>query len=135
MSASHAAEIRRRYLAEAVETSTPAVRLTMLFDRLDHDLRAADAAFAAGSIKEISDTLIHAQEIVLALRDTLRLDVWEGAPRLAALYDFFHSELVSANLAKDRDRAARTAELIGQIGEAFREAAQRSQQEAFSGVA
>jgi len=117
------AEMRRRYLVEAIETASPAVRLTMLFDRLDLDLRSADAAFAAGAFKDVNDRLVHAQEIVLSLRDTLKVDQWEGGPRLHALYDHLHGELVGANLAKDRERAAAAEGLLGQLGQAWRDAA------------
>ena len=123
-----AADVRRRYLAEAIDTASPAVRLTMLFDRLDLDLRSADAAFASGAIKDVSDRLIHAQEIVLTLRDTLNPDTWEGAPRLAALYDHLHGELVGANIGKDRQRAAAAEVFLRQIGQAWRAAALQNQQ-------
>ena len=120
--------VRRRYLAEAIETASPAVRLTMLFDRLDLDLRTADAAFDSGALKEVSDRLIHAQEIVLTLRDTLNPDVWDGGPRLLALYDHLHGELVGANLNKDRQRAAVAEGLLRQIGQAWRDATVKNQQ-------
>ena len=123
-----AAMVRLRYLAEAIDTASPAVRLTMLFDRLDLDLRSADAAFASGAIKDVSDKLIHAQEIVLTLRDTLDPDSWEGAPRLAALYDHLHGELVGANIGKDRKRAAAAEGFLHQIGQAWRSAALQNQQ-------
>jgi len=120
-----AEELARRYLAEAVETATPAVRLTMLYDRLELDLRRANAGFEAGDLKAISDNLIHAQEILLTLRTTLRGDVWDGAARLAALYDFLHGELLDANLSKDRAKVAAAAELIARLGQAWREASAR----------
>src|ERR1700683_3701400 len=102
-----AAEMRRRYLTEAVQTASPAVRLTMLFDTLELDLARADKAFSEGSdLKTISDHLIHAQNILVALRDTIDLDAWEAAGRLQALYDHLYTELVKANLDKDRSRAA-----------------------------
>ena len=49
--------------------------------------------------------------------------MWEGAPRLIALYNFFLAELLGSNLTKDRKRAAAVAELIGRIGDAWRQAA------------
>ncbi|MCU4185023.1 flagellar protein FliS [Acidiferrimicrobium sp. IK] len=118
-----AAELRLRYLSEAIDTAAPAVRLTMLVDRLEMDLRAADAGFAEGDLKKVSDGLVHAQEIVLTLRDSLRIDQWEGAPRLHGLYTHLYNELVGANLTKDRERAAAAAVLLGQIAQAWRDAA------------
>jgi len=115
--------LKARYLAEAVETATPSARLTMLYDRLELDLQRADAGFEAGDLKAISDNLIHAQEILLALHGTLKLDAWEAAPRLAALYDYLQRELLAANMDKDRPRLAAASALIGRLADAWRTAA------------
>jgi flagellar protein FliS len=122
------AAARRRYLAEAIETASPAVRLIMLFDRLDLDLRSAAAAFVTGSIKDVNDRLIHAQEIIVTLRDSLQLDAWDGAPGLHALYNHLFGELVGANQDKDRDRVVAAERSLNQIGQAWRDAAARNQQ-------
>ncbi|HXY28940.1 MAG TPA: flagellar export chaperone FliS, partial [Acidimicrobiales bacterium] len=111
------------YLVEAIETASPAVRLTMLYDRLELDLRRADDGFEAGDLKAINDSLVHGQEILTTLRTTLRADVWEGAARLGTLYDFLHGELLGANLAKDRARMQAAAALIAQLATAWRQAA------------
>ena len=124
MTALQAAEQRKRYLADAVETAVPAVRLMMLYDALELDLRRADAGFDSGDLKVINDNLVHAQAILLTLRDTLKPELWDGAPRLIALYDYFLAELLGANLDKDRRRAAAAAELIGRVGDAWRKAAE-----------
>jgi len=99
------------------------VRLTMLYDALELDLRRADTAFEADDLKAINDNLVHAQAIILTLRDTIKPELWDGAPRLIALYDFFLAELLGANLTKDRKRAAGVTELIGRVGDAWRKAA------------
>ncbi len=124
MTAPQAAKLQQRYLAEAIETAGPVVRLMMLFDALELDLRRADAAFETDDLKSINDNLVHAQAIILTLRDTIKPELWDGAPRLIALYDFFLGELLGANLTKDRQRAAATAELIGRVGDAWRQAAE-----------
>lgn len=123
MTITNPSELRKRYLAEAIQTATPAMRLVMLFDALDLDLRRADAAFDGQDLKAISDNLIHAQEILLTLRDTLRTDLWDAGESLRALYDLFHTELLGANLDKDRARAARVAVLVARLAEAWRSAA------------
>lgn len=116
--------MRRRYLTEAVQTATPAARLGMLFDRLVLDLARADAAFEAGEMKDVNDNLIHAQEILLALRGTLRTDKWDAASGLAALYTFLHGQLVTSNIEKDREKAAVAAGMVGQLAAAWRNAAE-----------
>ena len=123
MTAGQAAKLRQRYLADAIETAAPPVRLTMLYDALELDLRRADTAFEADDLKAINDNLVHAQAIILTLRDTIKPELWDGAPRLIALYDFFLAELLGANLTKDRKRAAGVTELIGRVGDAWRKAA------------
>ncbi|HXQ44554.1 MAG TPA: flagellar export chaperone FliS [Acidimicrobiales bacterium] len=123
MTASQAAKLRERYLADAIETAAPPVRLTMLYDALEQDLSRADTAFETGDLKGINDNLVHAQAIILTLRDTIKPELWDGAPRLIALYDFFLAELLGANLTKDRQRAASVSELIGRVGDAWRKAA------------
>ena len=124
MTASQAERLKERYLAEAIETAQPAVRLTMLYDALELDLRRADAAFETRDLETINDNLVHAQAIILTLRDTIKPELWEGAPRMIALYDFFLAELLAANLEKDRERAAGVAPLIGEVGDAWRKAAE-----------
>lgn len=124
MTAAQAAKLRERYLADAIETAQPAVRLMMLYDALELDLRRADDAFENDDLKAINDNLVHAQAIILTLRDTLKTELWDGAPRLIALYDFFLAELLASNLQKDRQRAAAVAVLIGRVGEAWRKAAE-----------
>ena len=119
-----AQELRSRYLTEAVQTATPAGRLVMLYDALELDLLRADQAFEVGTdLKEISDRLIHAQEIILTLRETVNPEVWDGAPRLIALYDYLNAELLGANLDKDRKRATNVADHVRQLATAWRQAA------------
>ena len=123
-----AEEMKIRYLTEAIETATPAVRLTMLFDALELDLAKTDKGFAEqADLKTISDLLIHAQEIVALLRDSIDTSTWEPAARIKALYDFLYRELVMANLEKDRARTAAVADHVRQLAAAWREAARVSE--------
>ena len=121
--APRAEEMRLRYLTEAIQTATPAGRLSMLFDALEMDLTRADMAFEAKDIKGISDRLIHAQDILIVLRDTIDLSVWEPAARLQALYDYLWAELVKSNMDKDRARAEGVRAHVTQLAVAWREAA------------
>jgi flagellar protein FliS len=124
VTATQAAKLRQRYLADAIETAAPAVRLMMLYDALELDLRRADAGFENGDLKAVNDNLVHAQAIILTLRDTIKPELWDGAPQLIALYNYFLSELLGSNLGKDRQRALAVSELIGRVGEAWRKAAE-----------
>jgi flagellar protein FliS len=121
--ARRAQELRARYLSEAVQTASPAVRLTMLLDALETDLVRVDRAFDEGDMKSISDRLIHAQDILMLLRNTIDTEAWEPAARIQALYDFLYTELVMANLEKDRERVASVTPHVIRIAVAWRQAA------------
>lgn len=129
------AEAQARYLAEAVETATPAVRLGMLWDRLELDLQRADAAFDVGDLFGINVHLVHAQDILLALADTLQTDSWAPAGQLSGLYRYIHAELVRANMDKDRARAGAAADMVGQLAGAWRAAIAGTAEERAHGVA
>ena len=72
--ATKAEEMKRRYLREAVITASPATRLNMLFDKMVLELELVDGAFERDDYKDINDRLCRVQDILLALRGTLRTD-------------------------------------------------------------
>jgi flagellar protein FliS len=117
--------MKERYLREAVITASPATRLVMLFDRLSMDLRLADEGFERNDLKAVSDGLCNAQSILLALRGTLRTDLWAGARDLSQLYIALYRELVDANLHKDRSRLGPVIAVIEDLAQAWRRAAEQ----------
>lgn len=117
------AAARARFLAESVATASPVRLLTMLYDRLLLDLNRGADAQVAGDRAGANTHLLHAQEIVLELAGSLRQDSWSGAPGLAALYSFVHSELVRANVAGEAERTAAVRALVEPLAEAWRAAA------------
>jgi flagellar protein FliS len=95
----------------------------MLFDRLLLDIDRAAECQEAGDHAVAGTHLLHAQEIVLELRSTLRLDVWEGAETLSSLYGWLHTQLVRANTARDRAVTGECRAIVEPLAEAWREAA------------
>ena len=120
---------RARYAADALATASPARLLVMLYDRLVRDLVTAEDAVRGGDLATASENLLHAQAIVLELRTSLDLDVWDGARGLADIYTFLHGELVAANVRKDADRTARCRSLVEPLRDAWRDAALQSIQQ------
>ncbi len=114
---------RNRYAADAVVTASPAKLLTMLYDRLVRDLVQGEQAQRDGDRPAAHAALVHAQDILMELHSTLKVDVWEGGPGLAALYLWMHSELVAANVAGDADRTATVRGLVEPLREAWHQAA------------
>lgn len=120
---------RSRYSSDNLSTASPARLLVMLYDRLVRDLVTAEQATRAGQFTVTTTELVHAQAIVLELRTSLDLDVWEGAAGLASLYTYLYGELVAASVRKDADKIAACRELVEPLRDAWREAALQSLQQ------
>jgi flagellar protein FliS len=117
------ASLRSRYLGDSVATASPQRILVMLYDRLVLDLERAENALVAGDYVEASAQLQHAQEIVAELHSSLKVDVWDGGPRLSALYSWLLTELVSANVKRDRNRVTACRQIAEPLRDAWRQAA------------
>jgi flagellar secretion chaperone FliS len=115
--------MRARYLADSVNTASPARLLVMLYERLVLDLSQGEAAMKGGRREEGGERLMHAQEIVLELRATLDDAVWDGAPGLAQIYEFVVNELITANIKADIKRIVACRTLIEPLLDAWRQAA------------
>ena len=114
---------REAYLSASVATASPAQLLVMLYERLVLDLQRATDALRRGEPSQAHDPLLHAQDIVLELRSSLRVDAWEGGPGLAALYDYLYGELVRANVAKDLTTAEFGLHVASTLRDTWRDAA------------
>lgn len=114
--------LRYKYLGESVSTASPGRLLVMLYERLVRDLAQAETALRAGDRETGSGCLLHAQEIVIELRATLKIEVWDGAARLAGIYGFLLGELIDANVKSDPDRAASCRALVEPLLDAWRQA-------------
>jgi flagellar protein FliS len=117
------ASLRARYMGDSVATASPHQLLVMLYDRLALDLERAEQALVDGDREQSHEQLTHAQEIVLELRASLDVDIWEGGPRLAALYAWLVGELIQANVKRDVRRVRDCRKVVEPLRDAWREAA------------
>ncbi len=117
------ASLRSRYLGDSVATASPQRILVMLYDRLVLDLERAEMALDTGDRTEAAAQIQHAQDIVFELRESLRVDAWEGGPRLAALYTWMITELVQAGVKRDRNRVSACRQIAEPLRDAWRQAA------------
>jgi flagellar secretion chaperone FliS len=117
------ASVRNRYLSDGVTTASPHQLLVMLYDRLALDLERAEEALLQADREQAHRQLMHAQEIVLELRSSLRVELWDGGPRLAALYTWVLGELIQANLKGDVRRVRDCRKIVEPLRDAWREAA------------
>jgi len=117
------AALRARYLSDRIATASPQQLLVMLYDRLALDLERGEEFLVRGDRDAAREQIQHAQEIVLELHATLKVDVWEGGPRLAALYVWLIQELIQANLKGDVRRVRDCRKVVEPLRDAWREAA------------
>ncbi|CAA9373509.1 flagellar export chaperone FliS [uncultured Nocardioides sp.] len=114
---------RAAYLDASIATASPARLLVMLFDRLRLDISRALEAQHGGDHQAAHGQLLHAQDIVMELRVSLKPELFDAGPALAGLYDFLHGHLVQANVRRDPTLTEQCLKIAGDLGDTWREAA------------
>jgi flagellar secretion chaperone FliS len=112
---------QKRYLTDSISTASPGRLLVMLYDRLCLDLERACAAVADGRRDLASTALLHAQDILLELRGSLRTDDWPAGKQLADLYSFLLAELMDANLRQDAEKITASLAVVEPLRNTWRE--------------
>ncbi len=115
--------LKDRYVGDSVSTASPARLLVMLYDRLLNDLTNGEIALRESDPARANAALCHAQEIVLELRASLKVELWVGGPALASLYGYIVTELMKAMTGRDPDLVAKCHELVEPLADAWRQAA------------
>ena len=116
------ASVRNAY-GDGMTTASPARLLVMLFERLGRDVEQAVLCQEAGDHLAANPLLIHAQQIIMELRSSLRHDVWDGAANLDAIYAWLHGRLIHANVNRDATITRECQGIIDPLVETWREAA------------
>lgn len=119
----NAVQKRAQLNREAILSASPARLLTMLYDRLLLDLGRAEAAQEVENWPVASENLLHAQAIISELSSSLKLDVWDGAADLLALYNYATSALMNANTTRDAARTREAIDLLEPLRQSWHEAA------------
>lgn len=112
-----------RYKSEAVVTMSPARMVVALYDRLMLDLDRAFHALEKRDIAATHASLVHAQDIVNELNDSLDLDAWSAAANIAEIYGYLLTELLAANVEKNAARISDCRRIVEPLRDAWREAA------------
>jgi flagellar secretion chaperone FliS len=115
--------LRGRYKTDSVETMSPGRLIVALYERLLLDLQRAVEAIVREDVAATHASLVHAQDIIGELRDSLDTETWPAATQLAGLYDFVLRELVEANVSKDAARVVTCHDLLVPLCDAWSEAA------------
>jgi flagellar protein FliS len=104
-------------------TTSPGRMIVALYERLALDLGRAQQAIESDDPAIAHDCLLHAQQIVAELHDSLDIRTWHAARRLKGIYVFLLFELVAANVDKDATRVASCRELVVPLHDAWHEVA------------
>ena len=116
------------YMDNSVSTASPERLLVMLCDRLVLDVQRALEAQQTRNLPEAHNQLVHAQEIIIHLRSTLRVEAWDGGPGLASIYDWLHNELIRANITKDSAVTEGCLSIVTNLADTWRTAALQAAQ-------
>lgn len=114
---------RAAYLKAGVDTATPERLLVMLVDRLELDVKRALGAQSLGQHDVARRELMHAQDIVIELSTSLKVDSFAGGPQLVKIYDWLLQQLVKANTTRDLRITKHCLELASQLAQTWRDAA------------
>jgi flagellar protein FliS len=118
-----AGALRSKYVNDSVETMSPGRQIVALYDRLLLDLDRAVEAIGNAQLPAAHDCVMHAQDIVTHLYDSLDEQQWPAARNLKDIYAFVRTELVAANVDKDARKIAECRKLLTPLRDAWRDAA------------
>lgn len=117
---------RATYMDASIATASPARLLVMLYERLVLDVQRGLDAQRRNDLQETHAQLTHAQDIVMELHSSLRVEGFKGGQDLAALYSYLHRRLVLANMRKDADITAECLQIVSELCNTWRQAALES---------
>jgi len=117
------AALRSASAGNPVDAMSPARMIVALYERLTLDLGRARQSLESDDRATAHDCMLHAQDIVAALYDSLDIRTWHAARRLKLVYLFLLFELVAANVDMDALRLASCCELIAPLYDAWHEVA------------
>lgn len=107
------------YRQTSIETAAPGQLITMMYRRAILCARIAAQAIEAKDPEKAHNNLVRAQAIIVELQQGLNREIGTIAEGLGALYEFFYSQLLEANLEKNAEKAGRTADMMESLLEAW----------------
>lgn len=116
-------EPQQKYLQVQVQTATPEMLVTMLYDGCIRFLRQGKASLGASDFQKANESIIRAQDILLELNSCLDMEQGgEIARNLRLLYDYMRQRLIEANTRKDVAVVDEVTDFATQIRDAWVEA-------------
>jgi flagellar secretion chaperone FliS len=111
------------YRRGEVMAATPGQLVVLLYDGARRFLRQGAAAMREGQIERAHNTLRRGERIINHLDGTLDFDQGEIPQRLHTIYAFCLAHLSVARMSQDAGKVEEVIELLGELREAWSEAA------------
>jgi len=90
----------QQYQTNAVQTASPGELTLMLYNGCLKFIKLARQAMETGDVAARNENLIKAQNIILELMKTLKME-YEVAKSMMTMYDYIYRRLVEANVKHD----------------------------------
>ncbi len=121
------------YKKASVKTASQAELVVLLYEGAVKKLTSASSKFTpdgklpVANIESFSSDVLRAQEIITELQVSLDMEKGgEIARNLMSLYLFFNDQLRSANITKNKDKIDSVLNMMSQLTESWRQAAESS---------
>lgn len=116
-----AINVAAAYLDNKIKTATPAELTLMLFDGSIKFCNIAIMAIEENDNSKANTNIIKAQKIMLELRSSLD-HKYEISKNLDLLYEYIYSELIEANMKKDKNVLDEVLESLRELRDTWKEA-------------
>jgi len=117
----------QQYQQQQVFTAPPDKLLLMLYDGAIRFCDKAKKALAGQSIEESHHYITKAEDIVIELMTSLRMD-FEFSDHLYSLYDYLYRQLVEANMQNDLTLLDEVVELLTELRQTWAEVAAKARE-------
>lgn len=116
-----AINVAAAYLDNKIKTATPAELTLMLYDGSIKFCNIAIMAIEENDNSKANTNIIKAQKIMLELRSSLD-HKYEISKNLDSLYEYIYSELIEANMKKDKNVLDEVLESLRELRDTWKEA-------------
>ena len=113
--------VYQQYKSQSITTMTGGELLVMLYDELIKDVKRAELAIDAHKVDTAHSSLMHAQDIIGYLAETLD-NQYEISDELSRLYQFFTGQLIQANISKDAEILREVLPMLMELRDTWKQA-------------
>lgn len=115
----------QKYMNQVVTTMTPPQLLIALYDKAIIELNKAVIFIEDKDVPKAHNSITRVSDIVDALDASLK-EKYEVSDNLAALYQYFREQLLTANIKKDKEILNGLIPYFTELRDAFNQAAKLS---------